>query len=140
MEHWFLSTDLPVNSVNQLKFDEDTHEVKPKKEPSRFYIGVNFMLGDLFKNYFHCDKDVWRGLVLKAMALTSKQPLDSYGFAIAYRRKPGTFSPFVGRTFTREDSQGATGSVSRDSRRNAEWRVGLSLNLDQALTWIKSGS
>jgi hypothetical protein len=149
-EHWFLSTDLPVNSVNQLKFDEDTHEITPKKEPSRFYIGINFMLGDLFKNYlqcgkdaenhFHCNSDIWRGLVIKGMILTNKQPLDSYGFALAYRRKPGTFSPFVGWTFTKEDSQGSNGSVKKDSKRNSQFRAGLSLNLDQALTWLKAGS
>lgn len=137
-EHWFLSADLPVNSVNQLKFDESSHSLVPKEEPNQFYVGLNYKLGDLFKGY--SGADIWKGLVLKGILLGQKDPLESYGVALAYRRKPGTFSPFVGWTFTEEDSQKANGSVEEKGSRNSEVRFGLSFNLDQALTWLKKDS
>jgi hypothetical protein len=139
VEHWFLSADVPLNDVKALTFDKDTNQVSLGDEPSTFYIGINFLFGDL--------KDPRRSLVgnlvVKGMIKASNRPLDSFGAAIGlrgqYLSKWGlnldALTPFVAVTATQEDVE-EDGVIIRRARRNQEVRIGVSLNLDQAVKWV----
>jgi hypothetical protein len=138
-EHWFLSADVPITAAEALTFDKDTGQVTLGDEPSTFYLGVNFLVGDL--------KDPKRSfignVVVKGLLKASNRPLDSYGFALGlrgqYLSKLGlnldALTPLVAMTFTQEDVE-ENGVVTRRARRNSELRFGVSLNLDQAVKWV----
>jgi hypothetical protein len=131
-EHGFISADLAVNSVKEVKLDSG--ELVPKDNPSQFYVGFDYMLGDVLaeSNTFP------DGLTFKALIEASKDPTHSYGVALGMRFKnvnlPGisldTFSPFAGYFWTRNDT--LTGHTYK-----GDWRAGISLNLDRALNWVK---
>lgn len=138
-EHWFLSADVPVTKAEALMFDEDTGQVTLGTEPSTFYIGLNFLAGDI--------KDPKRtflgNLVVKGLLKASNRPLDSVGIGVGlrgqYLSKIGlnldVLTPFIAVTFTQEDLE-ENGEVTRRARRNSELRFGVSLNLDQAAKWF----
>jgi hypothetical protein len=140
-EHWFLSADVPLTGASQLKLDAQTGLLELASEPSTFYVGVNFLLGDLLA----ARQSIADVLAVKLLVKASKNPLDSLGVALAlrgrYLRKYGLdfdlVSPFVGYTFTLEDEVSPSGEVVTNGGRNAELRFGASLNLDKALGWIK---
>lgn len=140
-EHWFLSADVPLTGASQLKRNAQTGLLELASEPSAFYVGVNFVLGDLLA----ARQSLADVIAVKLMIKASRQPLDSVGFGLALRgrhlRKYGLdfdlFSPFVGYTFTHEDKALSTGAVVTDGERNRELRFGVSLNLDKALGWVK---
>jgi hypothetical protein len=140
IEHWFLSADVPLNDVKALSFDKDTNQVTLSDEPSTFYLGVNFLLGDIKET----SRPFLQNLVFKAMLKASKHPLDSVGVAIGLRgqwlAKWGlnldALTPFVGWTSTQEDAVETNGTVTKRARRNSELRFGVSLNLDQAVKWV----
>jgi hypothetical protein len=131
-EHAFISADLAVNSVKEVKLESG--ELVPKDNPSQFYVGFDYMLGDVLAetNTFP------DGLTFKALVEASKDPTHSYGVALGIRFKnvnlPGisldTFSPFAGYFWTRNDT--LTGHKYK-----GDWRAGISLNLDKALNWVK---
>jgi hypothetical protein len=131
-EHAFLSADLAVNSVKQLKLESG--QLVPKDNPSTFYVGFDYMLGDVLAE----TSTFPQGLTFKALIEASKDPTNSYGLALGMRFKnvklPGisldTFSPFAGYFWTRNDT--LTGHKYK-----GDWRAGISLNLDKALNWVK---
>lgn len=139
-EHWFLSADVPVTKAEQLKLNSTTGELELANEPSAFYIGLNFLLGDLLAT----KQSLADVLALKLLVKASSHPLDSIGIGVALRgrhlKKYGLnfdlISPFVGVTFTLQDVESADG-VRPDGGRNSELRFGVALNLDQALSWAK---
>lgn len=138
MEHLFLSADLPVNKVSQLELNDD-NQLVPKDEPTTFYVGVDFKIGDLLTD----DLPLWQNLVVKLQAKASRHPDESWGVALGlrgdYLQRFGLdldqFSPFVGWTFTREDAKEGD-RPDKGGSRNSEFRVGLSFNLDEAMKWI----
>jgi hypothetical protein len=138
-EHWFLSADVPLNTVQALTFDDDTGQVTLGDEPSAFYVGVNFLLGDIKETR----RPFLGNVVLKVMLKASRNPLDSVGLAVGLRGQFLTkwgldldaLTPFVAWTWSEEDVA-ADGVVQRRARRNSEFRYGLSLNLDQAVKWF----
>ena len=140
-EHWFLSADVPLTKASQLKRNEQTGVLELANEPSAFYIGLNFLLGDLLA----ARQSVADVIAIKLMVKASGDPLDSLGVALGLRgrhlRKYGLdfdlISPFVGYTFTQEDEATASGEIVTDGSRNHELRFGVGLNLDKALGWVK---
>lgn len=137
IEHLFLSADLPVLKADQLKYDSSTRTLDSKAQPSSFLVGIDYSIGDVLSSRHEAFKD---GLILKAMIKASKSPLDSFGFALGYRAKDikflgatlDTFSPFVGYIFSLEDKAGGKQTSYR-----GRFQVGISFNLDKALSWIK---
>lgn len=141
-EHWFLSADIAINDVEQLKFDTDTGMLSERGEPSPVYLGINYQLGDIHTK----GKLFWKNFVLKGMIEASSTPSESLGAAIGYRgftrKKHGldltTFSPWIGYTFTKEDEMDSMGGFTRNTARNSEFRWGISVNLDKLFGWVKS--
>lgn len=137
-EHFFLSADVPFKKTAELKYNETNGTIELKDKPTEFYLGINFMFGDLtaerpnlsLKNFF-----------LKAMFRFSKRPLDSYGFALGYRFPEkkilglnlSPFSVFWGYIGTKEEKI----DEADKSKRKFKPTFGLSFNLDKALEWIK---
>jgi hypothetical protein len=141
IEHWFISADLPLNSVKELKYNNETGELDAKETPGTFYAGISFKTGDVLTH----ETSLFRNLTLKGLVKISRQPLDSYGFAVGlrgqYLKKLGIdfdlFSPFIGWTSTKEDEVKDGHPVEGGSRKNA-FRVGVSFNLDKGLGWVTS--
>lgn len=140
-EHFFLSADLPITKATQLSYDDQTHELTSKDVPTTFYFAVDYTLGDILS----AERTLWEGITLKAMFKISKNPLDSYGCGIGYRLRNtklsfielDAFSPFVAVLWTKQDAVNAAGQPALDSEYHANFRVGLTFNLDKALEWLK---
>lgn len=143
-ERWSLSALVPLNAANQLKYSGDTDSLEPKEEPGRFYVSLDFSLGDVLRDR----PSFARAMSIKLLAAAEKKPQDSFGVGVGIA--PGyfgsvhpslefldTFSPWVGYTFSREDEFAEDGTVRTDKGRNSEFRWGVSLNLSKALEWLK---
>jgi hypothetical protein len=145
-EHWFLSADVPLNRASKLAVKEGTNEVELADEPSKFYVGLDFLIGDLLT----ADRPRILGflplndLVLKGMITASSKPLESLGVGLGlrgqYLKRFGVdfevFTPWVGYTFTKQDET-KNQEVQRNAGRNREVRFGVGLNLDKALGWVQ---
>jgi hypothetical protein len=140
-EHFYISTDLPINKPSELKYDDATHTLKSKEAPSEFYAGLNFLLGDVLDD----NRKVWQSLLVKGLVRISKHPLDGFGVAVGYRLQSvkafgfelDAFSPFVGYIWTKQDAQPDAGATVPDTQRRGQFHAGLGLNLDKALDWVK---
>lgn len=140
-EHLFLSTDVRFTKVSQLKYDSSSKSLQEKDAPSSFYLGINYMIGDLLSK----DQQWYNYLVIKGLLKISKRPQDSFGVALGYRSPEfklfgvslETFSPFIGVVWIKEDSLD-NGEVQTDKKYSkASWVFGLSFNLDKATDWLK---
>jgi len=131
-EHAFLSADLAVNSINEVKLDSGN--LVPKDNPSQFYVGFNYMVGDVLTE----ETSFWKSITGKLLIEASKHPTDSWGIAIGTRFKSlnlrllqlDTFSPWVGYIWNRNDTL-------KGHEYKGDWRFGISLNLDKALGWVQ---
>jgi hypothetical protein len=131
-EHAFLSADLAVNSINEVKLDSGN--LVPTDNPSQFYVGFNLMVGDVLSE----ETSFWKSLTGKLLIEASKHPTDSWGIAIGTRFKSlnlrllqlDTFSPWVGYIWNRNDTL-------KGHEYKGDWRFGISLNLDKALGWVQ---
>lgn len=140
-EHWYLSADMPITKASQVKYDSTTNSFKEKEAPTIFYIGLNYMLGDVLS-----DRQSWtNNLIIKGLFKASNSPLDSIGIALAYRQKNvkllngislDIFSPFIGWVWVKQEtlSDGAVETSSRYGKPNVVF--GISFNLDKALDWV----
>ena len=107
VEHWFLSADVPLNSVKALTFDQDTNQFTLGDEPSTFYIGVNFLLGDVKET--NCP--LLGTLVIRVMVKASTHALDSVcvGICLPGRSFPkwglnlDALTPFIAWTMMNKD-------------------------------------
>jgi hypothetical protein len=135
-EHWFLSADLTVAKLSQVKFNADKGTTEPKETPKQFYVGLNFMLGDVLLER----RALWKNFFLKGMLKFSKNPLDSYGIGIGYRFPSvkilgldiSALSIFGVLTWSKENPDTQAGKLTK-----YQWQLGISYNLDRALSWVK---
>lgn len=142
-ERLHLSTDIPVNEVEQLQIDDENQQLVLRDEPSRFYLGLNYQFGDA--EIQHRGKRFWKNFYLKGMIEASSEPLDSWGVGVGLNGIPfaksfldlSTLAPFIGYTFTKEADSETDGTLAPKAGRNAELRFGMSLNLTKALAWIQ---
>ncbi|MEO8007517.1 MAG: hypothetical protein ABI728_03210 [Betaproteobacteria bacterium] len=139
-ENWFLSGDVLVKGAKQLKYDSSSKTITEKEKPSQIYLGINYMIGDLYTPYDWMDP---HRLVIKGLLSASKSPFDSYGVGIGYRFAEGIYDPnaktnsgfvlFVGSFWTKGDQE----TAAIDSKRTQSWRLGISYSLGTALDWLK---
>jgi len=144
-EHWFLSGDVLTKGAKELKYDFDTRAITQRDKPGQLYLGINYMLGDVYGKLPPLDV---RRTVFKLIATPNKQ-LDSVGLGIGYRL-PGKFSfgtskadsvdhsgvvIFVARLWTKSDSLNGT-TIAEDKRRETSTRFGISYSIGTALGWI----
>ena len=129
-EHWYLSADVMMTDEVRWAREEDGG-LGIGDAPPVFYVGANYLLGDLLANR----RPRWGNIFLKVFVKGSKRPQDSVGVGVGWRGLTiplvdlELLSPFVARTWTRGD--GETGNTER------HWRFGVSLNLDRALKWLE---
>lgn len=136
-EHLFLSADLPTRRLNDVKLTDGGLE--PTTKPTRFFIGLNYAVGDLDDDRPRsAGRTLLGNLVGRVMFEASSTPFDSFGVALAlrgsYLKSVGidfnTVSPFAGYIWTRpepDDANTLTGTL----------QFGFSFNLDKALGWVQ---
>lgn len=135
-EHWFLSADLPVAKLSEVKFVQDKGTVEPRETPKHLYLGLNWMIGDILAE----KQNLLKNFFFKAMLKMSKAPLDGYGIGIGYRfpkvRLLGidisSFSMFASLIWTKEEIENKTEELKK-----RQFLFGISYNLDKALGWVK---
>jgi hypothetical protein len=147
-EHWFLSADLGINKVTQLKYDSTSKSLENKDKPSKFLVGVNYALGDILTHRWTAG-DWWQGITLKLLLVeASSQPLDSLAFGLGYRLPPikilglslDNFSPFIAYSRVLNDQALPNGAVNEGGSHEWKWIFGISFNLDKALDWVQKAS
>lgn len=143
-EHVFWSIDGTVKGASQFKYDTTNKTIALKDKPDQLYLGLNYMLGDLFGTLPKLD---YRRIVIKAMAAPNKQ-LDSFGIGLGYRLPNTIFATkgkdsedhsgfvfFVGKFWTKGDAQNGSTLVV-DGRRTTSTRYGIGYSLGAALDWL----
>lgn len=128
-EHWYLSADVPFSALRY-----DGGKLDSVKNPAVFYLGLNYLFGDLLSE----DRPSWRNLGVKGVIRLSRDPLESWGLSVTYRGSlvqgiPGfeTISPFLGVLSSRREA------ASDTEERKWEVVFGAGFNLDKALEWVK---
>jgi len=140
VEHWFLTADVPARRMNELAFDAVSNALKPAQTPASFYIGVDYMIGDLLHD--ENQSSLLGNVVLKAMVKASKNPTESFGVGVGLRGhylvNLDVVSPFAAVMYTRIDADvaAAVAATPHDDLART-YQFGISLNLDQALAWLK---
>jgi len=147
MEHWYLSADYPVNSVSQLKYNQETGTIEKVDKDSKFLFGVNYQLGDILSDHWNVS-DFWQGFSVKLLAEASNHPSDTLAVGFGYRVPPirvygfslEAFSPFVAYSRVKNDVIRSNLSVDEGGKTKWKWIAGISLNLDKVVDWIASSS
>lgn len=145
-EHWFLSLDLPVTNRDVVKYDSTSGTLQPKETEPQLYFGINYLLGDVLspapKVGALADLLNKDNLSVKLMLRASSKPLDSIGLGLGYNLPAwdslnlSALSVFIGHFWTKTDSI-VGGIVQENSHYEGSWRFGISLNLDDALGYVK---
>lgn len=124
-EHWFLTADLPVVKLSQLKFVQDGGgTIEPRETPKHFYLGVNGMIGDILKE----KPRFLQNFFIKGMLKISKAPLDGYGVGVDI----SSFFIFAAILWTKEENEDKTAKVTK-----RQIMFGIGYNLDKAMGWLK---
>lgn len=137
IEHFRLSANLPVNSVKELEYDEESGIPKLKETPREFLAGIDWFYGDVLRDDYPLADA--RRLGVKGLVRFSKTPLDSLGAVVAYRYKG--ISIIAGPIWTKQDVKTGTGEDGKDifeRKYKQAWRVGLGFDLATALSWVSS--
>jgi hypothetical protein len=135
-EHWFLSADLPVAKLSEVKFVQDKGTLEPRETPRNIHLGLNCMIGDILKER----QNLLKNFFVKGMLKISKSPLDGYGVGIGYRfpkvRPLGidisSFSIFAAVMWTKEETED-----KKEELKKHQILFGIGYNLDKALGWVK---
>jgi hypothetical protein len=158
-EHIFLSVDLPISKVSDLKYDSKTGTLSPKTTPTVAFLGVNVTPTDLFaaddpctpagsgttasalaKCLFNLERVVFKGFIK-----LSAKPSDAFGFGVGYR-PPKTavwgldldvLQVFGAYVWTTQDAITSAGASVPDAHYQGAWRLGVSFNVDKVTDWLK---
>jgi hypothetical protein len=152
-EHWFVTGDAIVRGVKELKYDPTAKTVVERDKPQQFYVGFNYMFGDVLTKYHQL---AWQRGVVKVMLSPTKKPFDSVGVGLGYRLIDGAFHRlddttdagakgdisgglvlFVGRFWSKNDKVDATTGAVTQGGRSQSWRVGLSYDVSSLMGWLK---
>ncbi|SMN01103.1 hypothetical protein SPONN_2205 [uncultured Candidatus Thioglobus sp.] len=123
-EHFYLSADLVLTDIKQLKRNANG-TLEEKDKPVSFYLGFNYKVGDVLSDNDGLDK-----ISLKFMLKASDRPAESLGLGIGYDTKIGNF--FVANLWTKDDNNvgsnlGTTQSVA----------FGISFDIGKGISWLK---
>lgn len=136
-EHFFLSADMIVNSIDELKYDPETKTLSEKDKPTKYYLGLNYMIGDVLADY--SGSTSWiapERFFGKVMLQLDNNPTDSYGLGIGYRPEfIESVSIYAAYMVFKEDKL-KDGTLQENKGRNEEVVFGISFNLDKALGWL----
>ena len=129
-EHWYLTADLPVSNVKQLKYDSASNTVIEKEKPASIYLGINYRpFGDVLSDYPNADFK--NNVALKFLLKASSKPSESMGIGIGYSFNFAEI--FVSRMRTKNE-EGVPGSNLgyRDST-----VFGVSFDIAKGIGWLK---
>lgn len=147
-EGWFISTDVPLTSIGDVKVDDEAKNIELADTPDVFYAGFNYCpFGDVLRTPARFAE----AIDLKVLLKVSRRPSDSFGVGLGLRpglfadRHPllqvfDTLSPYVAYTRTRveEEQKNPDGTSAGKIRfKRNDFVVGISLNLDKALDFVK---
>lgn len=129
-EHWYLTADMPVSDVKQLKYDSASNTVVEKQKPASIYLGINYRpLGDVLSDY--PSADFKNNLALKLLLKASSKPSESMGFGIGYSFSFAEI--FVARMRTKNDESVPGSNLGyRDST-----VFGVSFDIAKGIGWLK---
>lgn len=146
-EHWHLSLDVPVTKFSQVKYNQETKSLDTVKAPTRVYLGIDYMLGDLLTtNHKWSDwKRLYERVILKAMILASNKPLDSLGIGVGYRLSKvqalglelDAVTVFGAALISKEDALINGAGQSEYKYGKPKYVIGLSFNTGKAKDWLK---
>ncbi len=134
-EHWFLSADLIVLKLSKVEFVSNQGTIEPRETPKVFYLGVNWMIGDILNER----QNLLKNFFVKGMLKFSNKPFDSYGFGIGYRFPKvkvlgidiSSFSVFGSWLWTKEQLEDKSKELTKQ-----QIQFGISFNLDKAMGWV----
>jgi len=129
-ENFYISADMPVNNVKQLKFNSQTNTVEEREAPSSFYLGFNYKIGDVFTSY---PASKWyKDISIKGLVQASSKPFESAGIGLSYNFK--YLDLFIAQVWTKDDESAGTTELGTTN----STIVGISFNLSKGLDWLKS--
>ncbi|MFZ5757064.1 MAG: hypothetical protein ACOY3X_09190 [Pseudomonadota bacterium] len=145
-EHWYITADAPVTNPKQLKFDAGEGKVVEKEVPSVFYLGINYQIGDLYRNY-DVEWTSWKGwfsrkegpenwrnfgnrLSLKAMLKADKDPSESWGLGLGYTTHYVDF--FVANVWTQQE----VATAGKELHHTDNVVYGVSFNVSRGIEWL----
>jgi len=131
-EHIYLSADMPVTNVKQLVYDSATQTVHEKEKPASFYIGLNWQLGDIYRDY--TGSDFYKNLSFKILVKASSNPSESMGVGLAYSLPYGDI--FAASVWTKDED--AVPGNSTDTTQS--YIAGISFNISKGLLWLKKSN
>ena len=129
-EQLYLTADMPVTSIKELSYDKQTNSIYENKQPSSFYLGINYKLGDIYTNYSL--DEFYNDLSLKAMIKISNKPTESMGFGLGYHLTDG-IEIFVAKIWTQNSN-----IVGEHSGHTPTTTYGVSFDLNKGLEWIRN--
>lgn len=130
IEHLYLTTDMPISSIKELSYNQETQTLYEKKQPSAFYLGVNYKLGDIYTNY--SIDEFYNDLSLKAIIKVSNKPTKSMGLGIGYHLSKG-IEVFIAKVWTQYSNIDIKGSGYTPTT-----TYGISFDLNKALDWLQN--
>jgi hypothetical protein len=128
-ESFWISADMGLDNIKQLTLDANSKPVE-KEKPASFYVGFNYKLGDVYKNYDVIGAETYKNISVKFLALASNSPSESMGAGLGYDFP--WVNVFIASVWTKDD-QSVGGSIGT-TRSNM---VGISFDLSRGLEWLK---
>ncbi len=128
-DHFYLSADMLISSIKELYYEEESQSFIEKEQPSSFYFGFNYKIGDLTTQY--PIREFYNNLSLKAIAKVAKRPSASMGLGLGYHLNDN-IEFFVAEVWTRDNK-----NVNREKLGYTPTTTyGVSFNLAKALGWF----
>ena len=131
-DHFYLSANMLISTIRELHYDDEEKKFFEKEQPSSFYFGLNYKVGDLYTQYPL--EEFYNNLSFKAMAKFSEKPNESMGIGIGYHFNEH-IELFVAKIWTNDHK-----SVQRANLGHTDSTTyGISFNLTKALDWVSGG-
>ena len=129
-DHFYLSADMPITSINELYYDERTNSLIEKEQPASFYFGLNYKIGDLSTSYPL--REFYNNFALKAIAKFAKKPSESMGIGVGYHLNQN-IELFIARVWTQDNNNVGKAHLGYTVTNT----FGVSFNLTKALLWFR---
>jgi hypothetical protein len=146
-EHFLLAADLPINKVSELQYDSQSNTLKAKKTPTVFYASLDWMVGDVKRDYSKVGSNPrpWDRLVAKILVRGNKRPFDSLGPGAGYQLqdlqwfgvKLSALQPFVAVIWDKNDTAIPQAAGKVPTSYKANFRIGLAFSISTLKDWVK---
>ncbi|HHB93658.1 MAG TPA: hypothetical protein ENK88_00740 [Campylobacterales bacterium] len=130
IEHLYLTADMPITTIKELSYDKQNKSIYENEQPSLFYLGINYKIGDIYTNY--TIDEFYRDLSIKAMMNISNKPTKSIGLGLGYHLTDG-IEIFVARIWTQNEN-----IIGESSGHTPTTTYGVSFDLNRGLEWVRN--